>query len=98
MSEPNYDDLYFAVGDQSDGAVVTNTDRTQSTIELVNKIEMLEKCLKIAVKCLEKYAKEKSWRNLEECDVVYFDVIFKSCGYKPAQKALKQIKELDNGN
>jgi len=41
---PDYEnDLYFAVGDQSDGAVVTNTDRTQQTIELVNKIEMLEK-------------------------------------------------------
>ena len=42
MSEPNYDDLYFTAGDQSDGAVVTNTDRTQQTIELVNKIEMLK--------------------------------------------------------
>lgn len=30
-------------GDWSDGAVVTNTDRTQQTIELINRIEMLEK-------------------------------------------------------
>lgn len=40
-------------GDWSDSGVVTNTDRTQQTIELINKIEMLEKKLKIAVDGLE---------------------------------------------
>lgn len=42
-------------GDWSDGAVVTNTDRTQQTIELINRIEMLEKknkALKRQVKIL----------------------------------------------
>lgn len=42
-------------GDWSDSAVVTNTDRTQQTIELINRIEMLEKknkALKRQVKIL----------------------------------------------
>ena len=46
-------------GDWSDSAVVTNTDRTQQTIELINRIEILEKQLEIAVKGLkeiEEYA------------------------------------------
>lgn len=46
-------------GDWSDSAVVTNTDRTQQMIELVNKIEVLNKKLEIAVKGLkeiEEYA------------------------------------------
>lgn len=48
-------------GDWSDSAVVTNTDRTQQTIELINKIEMLEKKLEIATRYLGLYADVDNW-------------------------------------
>lgn len=40
---PDYDnDLAFAPGDWSDSRVNTNTDRTATTIKLIEKIEELE--------------------------------------------------------
>ena len=40
---PDYNNLAFAPGDWSDSRVNGNTDRTASTIQLVEKIEELEK-------------------------------------------------------
>lgn len=48
-------------GDWSDSAVVTNTDRTQQTIELINKIEMLEKQLEMAQRYLGLYGDIDNW-------------------------------------
>lgn len=48
-------------GDWSDARVTGNTDRTQSTIELIEKIEMLEKKLDIAKRYLGLYADIDNW-------------------------------------
>ena len=64
-------------------------------VAALEKCEKLEKQLKIAVKCLEKYADDKRWQDFEEGDIVTFDVMFKPLGYTFAKKALKQIKELE---
>ena len=62
-------------GDWSDAGVTGNTDRTQQTIELINKIEMLEKKLKIAMHCINEYCRSgynplawKTKRQIEELD------------------------------
>lgn len=48
-------------GDWSDARVTGNTDRTQSTIELINKIEVLEKKLEIVERYLGLYADVDNW-------------------------------------
>lgn len=60
------------------------TDRTQSTIELVEKIEKLTKQLEIAVACLKHYADEN----------FYLFPTYRN-GHERAEKAIKQIKELE---
>lgn len=50
-------------GDWSDARVIGNTDRTQQTIELINKIEILEKKLKIAERYLGLYADIDNWTD-----------------------------------
>jgi hypothetical protein len=50
-------------GDWSDARVTGNTDRTQQTIELINRIEMLEKQLEIATRYLGLYADDDNWIN-----------------------------------
>lgn len=48
-------------GDWSDARVTGNTDRTQQTIELINRIEMLEKQLEMAQRYLGLYANIDNW-------------------------------------
>jgi len=54
---PDYtDNLAFPPqGDWSDTQPKNNTDRTQSSCDMVDKIEKLSKQLEIAVKCLKNY-------------------------------------------
>ena len=66
--------------------------KSDVVISAIEKCQKLEKQLKIAVDCLKKYANEDLWSDHEEGDVIYFDCIFKSCGYDFAQKALKKIE------
>lgn len=77
-------------GDWSDSVVVTNTDRTQQTIELINRIERLEKQLNVTMNALfeietmefERYLMNNGWVGVGQMR-------------KVAKEALKQIKELE---
>lgn len=78
------DAVVVNVGDWSDTEPRSYTDRTQSTIELIEKIEKLTKQLDIAVKCLKHYADEN----------FYLFPTYRN-GHEQAEKALEQIKELE---
>ena len=92
-------------GDWTDTEPKNNTDRTASTIELVNKIEelnkwldlkseyiaKLEKKLEIAIATLELYALEKMRLRAKDGTEYELDNI----GYCRAKEALMKIKELD---
>lgn len=100
---PDYtDNLAFPPqGDWSDTQPKFHTDRTASTIELVDKIEKLSKQLKIVTKCLKQYADRDNWYNtykpnsLDECPIASKNIWKKEYGYKQAEKALKKIEELE---
>lgn len=65
-------------------------------IKAVEKCEKLEKQLKIAVEALTDYARDYWWDDaVDDFDNEYVKGAFEDDGYKRAQKALKQIKELD---
>lgn len=69
-------------------------------IEAISKAERLQKQLDIAVKALEEYADEKSWflndwEDREDC-VFNGTNFYMEGGFEIAQKALKEIKELNN--
>ena len=100
---PDYaDNLAFPPqGDWSNTEPKSNTDRTDSTIELVGKIEKLSKQLEIATKCLKQYADRDNWYNtykpnsLDECPISCKERWKKEYGYMQAEKALKRIKDLE---
>lgn len=61
--------------------------------------ETLEKKLKLAMACLEAYAKRENWRNIYPNEVEWYPVAReikwkKEKGYELAEKRLKQIKEM----
>lgn len=99
---PDYKDnlVFLPQGDWSDTEPKSNTDRTQSSCDMVDKIEKLSKQLEIATKCLKQYADRDNWYNtykpnsLDECPIAYKERWKKEYGYKQAEKALKKIKEL----
>lgn len=66
--------------------------QAQRISELLDENKHLKDKLDIAVKALEKYAKRKSWQDIELYDVVYFSAQFKCCGYEIAEKALAKMK------
>lgn len=59
--------------------------------EYVRKIERLEKQLEIATKALKEYADQDKWSYCSE-DIDYF--YSTKPGYRDAEKALKEIKEV----
>lgn len=67
---------------------------TDSTSELVEKIEKLSKQLEIAFKALEDYAESDNW-ELENEKYIYWALKGLPYPWRIAGKALKQIKELD---
>lgn len=87
-------------GDWSDIEPKNNTDRTASTIELVEKIEKLSKQLDIAIKCLRKYSDITNWFNiykqnsLDECPLSHHNKWIEDYGYKLADEALEKIEVL----
>ena len=67
-------------------------------ISAIEKCEKLEKQLKIAVEALSRYADSSDWWDCESNGAVQFVLNeggFEDYGYKIAQEAIKQIKELD---
>lgn len=74
------------------------TDRTESTIELVNKIEELNKRLDLKSEYIEKL--ENKLQTAVDCLKIYADTdlyLFPTYrnGKELAEKVLKQIEELD---
>ena len=56
----------------------------------------LQKQLKIAIEALTDYARDDWWNDaVDDYDDEYVKGAFENDGYKRAQKALEQIKELD---
>lgn len=73
------------------------TDGLNKTLydKLKAENEKLKKKLDIAVKALKEYANKDFWGDsIGECTIVY-NCCFCEEGYKDAEEALKQIKELD---
>ena len=67
-------------------------------ISAIERCEKLEKQLKIAVDALSRYADSSDWSDCESNGAVQFVLNeggFDDYGYKIAQEALEQIKELD---
>lgn len=65
--------------------------RGETLVKALDKIELLEKQLDIAIEILEFYADTGNWytnQNGESCEFAGWD------GYEDAQEALQQIKEL----
>ena len=62
-------------------------------VATIEKCEILQKQLDIAIKCLERYADHDNWQD--ECagveDCLYID----DFGYREAETALEQIRELE---
>lgn len=72
--------------------------KSDVVISAIEKCEKLEKQLKIAVEALNRYADSSDWWDCESNGAVQFILNeggFVDYGYKIAQEALKQIKELD---
>lgn len=72
--------------------------QTDVLIKAVEKCENLEKQLKIAIEALSRYADSSDWWDCESNGAVQFVLNeggFEDYGYKIAQEAIKQIKELD---
>lgn len=74
--------------------------RTETLIKSLEKIELLEKKLDIAIKTLEEYGDCENWYNIyrqdsmDECPLYWGIKWKKEYGYKLAHRRLKQIKEL----
>ena len=67
-------------------------------VTALEKCEKLEKQLKIAIEALSRYANISDWWDCESNGAVQFVLNeggFEDYGYKIAQEAIKQIKELD---
>ena len=96
---PDYDNnLVFAPTSADD----LNKQERQSEvlIKAIEKCEKLEKDLYVAVSALEIYADTQNWRDIYEEDgddsEEHIEALyFADYGYKTAQQALEQIKELD---
>ena len=76
--------------------------RVETLVQAIDKIEMLEKQLKIAVEALNKYANKDNWQNHYtidlndwELELIVFDDGEVDNGEFYAQEALQQIKELE---
>lgn len=70
--------------------------KTDVLIKALEKCEKLEKQLKIAVEALTDYARDDWWNDaVDDYDDEYVKGAFENDGYKRAQKALEQIKELN---
>ena len=96
---PDYDDnlAFQPQGDWSDTQPKNNTDRTQSSCDMVDKIEKLTKQLEIAVAGLQYYANEDIY--IEEHKVIdgnneWTSEVMLDNGVK-ASYFLKKIKELE---
>ena len=78
------------------------SSRVETLVQAIDKIEMLEKQLKIAVEALNKYANKDNWQNHYtidlndwELELIVFDDGEVDNGEFYAQEALQQIKELE---
>lgn len=72
--------------------------QSEVLISTIEKCEKLEKQLKIAIEALSRYADSSDWSDCESNGAVQFVLNeggFDDYGYKIAQEALEQIKELD---
>ena len=70
--------------------------QSEVLVAALEKCEKLEKQLKIAVEVLTDYARDDWWDDaVNDFDDEYVKGAFENDGYKRAQKALEQIKELD---
>ena len=72
--------------------------KSDVVISAIEKCQKLEKQLKIAVEALSRYADSSDWWDCESNGAVQFVLNeggFEDYGYKIAQEAIKQIKELD---
>lgn len=97
MSQPDYEnDLVFPPKSADD---LNKQERQLDVlIKALDKCEKLEKQLKIAVEALSRYANSSDWWDCESNGAVQFVLNeggFEDYGYKIAQEAIKQIKELD---
>lgn len=62
-------------------------------IHTIEKLELAQKKLDIAIKCLERYADHQNWQD--ECAGAEDCLYIEDFGYREAEQALEQIKELD---
>lgn len=70
--------------------------KSDVVISAIEKCQKLEKQLKIAIEALTDYAQETWWEDaVDDYDNEYVKGAFEDDGYKRAQTALMQIKELD---
>ena len=98
MSQPDYEnDLVFPPKSADD--LNKQERQLEVLVAALDKCEKLEKALSVAVCTLETYADTQNWRDIFEEDgddseyhaeALYFAYE----GYKSAQLALKEIKEL----
>lgn len=74
--------------------------RVETLVKTIDRIELLEKQLAIAIKALDEYADRENWYNiydqdtLDVCPLSRADRWKNEYGYKPAQKALEKIKNV----
>lgn len=66
---------------------------TEVLIHTIEKCERLQKQLDKAIKCLEKYADHQNWQD--ECAGANDCLYIEDFGYREAETALEQIKELE---
>lgn len=86
--------IFTIIKNLKDEGYIKVTKRGQRNIKLAEceKCKRLEKQLDMAIKCLEKYADHQNWQDeyagAEDC------LYIEDFGYRDAEQALKEIKEL----
>ena len=96
----DYHDYYENLAFPPKSADDLNEQGRQSDVIIatIEKCQKLEKQLKIAIEALSRYANSSDWWDCESNGAVQFVLNeggFEDYGYKIAQEAIKQIKELD---
>lgn len=80
------------VKSQDDTRAVQDKRSVDVLVHAVEKCERLQKQLDIAVKCLERYADHQNWQD--ECTGAEDCLYIEDFGYREAEQALEQIREL----
>ena len=74
--------------------------RVETLVKTIDRVELLEKTLEIAMKALEEYADCENWYNiydpLDACPLSWANKWKNEYGYKPAQNALEKINNVQS--